>query len=396
MSYRFISQEDVKGKTIVLRVGIDSNVVKGNIVPGERLRQQASVLKDLAGKGAKIIAIGHQGREGKTDFVSLEQHRDFLEKESEIPVEFSKWDSDFSEKILSLKEGQAILLDNVRFNKDETEEKSAIEHSQSPWIKAIAKHADYFVQNAFSVCHRSHASVVGFTPLLPSYVGPTLEKEITALEKMGAIKQNRLLVLGGAKPEDSIKLLKSMLEKNRVDSVISGGLFGNIFVEASGHKLGKSTEFIRQKGMFELIGPAKKLLESFGEKISLPVDFGADENGQRKEIGIEELPSELSLLDIGEKTIAFFREKIMGAELIVFNGPMGVYEQEAFQKGTKSIFEAIAKSNAFSLLGGGDTETAIEQLGLNKERFSHISLAGKALLQYLSGKELPGLIALEV
>ncbi len=393
--YRFVSQENVAGKTVVMRAGIDTNVVSGKIVPGARLCEQAKSIKLLAEKKAKIVVIAHQGREGKVDFISLEQHRDFLEKETGLKIGFAKWSENYSEKIAALREGEVLLMENVRFNKDETEEKSAVEHSQSAWVKAIALGADLFVQNAFSVCHRSHASVVGFTPLLSSFVGPLLEKELSALDKIGGFEKNRLLVLGGAKPKDSLKMLSAMLENGKMDSAIVGGLFGNILTEASGKRLGKSTEFLKQKRFYELVEPAKKILSDFEGKILLPVDFAADDNGNRKNVSIEELPSELEIFDIGDRTIGLFKEKIAKAELIVFNGPMGVYEKEAFQNGTREVLGAIAESDAFSLLGGGDTETALGITGIDKEKFSHISLAGKALLYKFLGKELPGLIGVE-
>tara|TARA_Y100000310_G_scaffold341358_1_gene440251 strand:- start:1071 stop:2261 length:1191 start_codon:yes stop_codon:yes gene_type:complete len=395
MTYNLISQQDVSGKTLVVRIGIDSNVVDGSIVIGERLRQQANSLKQLAAKGAKIIALGHQGREGKTDFISLEQHAVSLAKHPGLDIAFVKWDENYLEKITGMHEGQVLLMDNVRFNKDETVEKSAIEHAKTKWVNDIAAKADFFVQNAFSVCHRSHASIVGFSPLLPSFAGPVLERELSALKELKTVGENRILVLGGAKPKDSVKLLEKMLEKEKVDTVLVGGLFAELFWKSFGKEFGAKDNFFKEKGLMDSLPQFKQLFSRFEEKIILPMDFAIENNGERKDVLIENLPSEFATMDIGNKTIELFGEKISASNSIVFNGPMGVYEQELFQKGTRSIFNAIAESNAFSLIGGGDTETALEKLGISPDSFNQVSLAGKALVAFLSGEQLPGLTVLE-
>jgi len=395
LPYRFISKEDVQGKTIVIRVDFNTNVVGGKIVPGARLREHSNTLKELASKGAKLIVLAHQGRKGDKDFISLKQHAEFVASHTSLTVKFSSWEGNIVEKIKGLHEGEILIMDNTRFNDGENEDKSAVEHSKSSWVKEIANNADFFVLDALSVAHRAHASVIGFAPLLPSYVGILLEKELNALQKLQGFKQDRVLVLGGAKPGDSIKLLGKMLEEGSVDSALIGGLFAELFWKSLGKNFGAKDSFLKEKGFIELLPQFKQLFSKYEEKISLPLDFAVEENKSRKNISIDALPTQNPTMDIGNKTIDLFKEKIAEAEAIVFNGPMGVYERELFQKGTREILTAIAESKAFSLLGGGDTETALEKLAIPAEKFSHVSLAGKALLAYLSGKELPGLIALE-
>ncbi len=395
MVYRFISAENVFGKTIALRADLNSAVEGGNVIVSARIREHAQTIKNLSNKGAKVVVLSHQGQKGDDDFLSLKQHAVALEKLTGKKINFFTWEQDYLKEIKFSKNGDIILLENTRFNEGEAVEKTSEEHSKEDFVKNIAEVVDFFVLDALSVAHRSHASVVGFNVLVPARVGPVLEKEIRALEKLSNISQGKLLVLGGAKIEDSVKLLKHMLDKKMVDRVIIGGLFGELFLKAKGINFGKKEDFFVSKNFPQILPEAQKILELHSGKIVLPIDLALDENGKRKEISLEHLPSSFSSMDIGEKTAKLFADEISKAKLIVFNGPMGVYEKEGFEKGTKEVLEAIGNSKAFSILGGGDTETALDLLKLDKSKFGHVSLAGKALLSYLSGKELAGLKALQ-
>lgn len=396
MAYKFISAENVFGKTIALRADLNSAVESGNVIVSARIKQHAQTIKDLSDKGAKVVVLSHQGQKGDDDFLSLKQHAIALEKLVGKKIIFVSWEQDYLKEIKFSKNGEIILLENTRFNEGEAVEKSLEEHSKEEFVRNISEVADFFVLDALSVAHRSHASVVGFNVLVPSRVGPVLEKEVKALEKLSNIPEGKLLVLGGAKIEDSIKLLKHMLDKKMVDKVLIGGLFGELFLKAKGLNFGKKEAFFASKNFPQMIPEAQKILELHSHKIVLPIDLALDENGKRKEISLNELPSDFSSMDIGEKTSKLFSEEIAKAKLVVFNGPMGIYEKNGFEKGTKEVLQAIGNSKAFSILGGGDTETALDLLKLDKNKFGHVSLAGKALLSYLSGKELAGLKALSM
>ena len=395
MPINFISQQDVKGKTLLLRCDLNSNVINGKIAVSARLREHAQTIKQLAVAGAKLVVLAHQGRKGDADFISLQQHSAALEKLVGKKIKFFGWNSNYVAEIGLLKESEIVLMENTRFLDAESEEKSPEEHAQTDFVKKLASVSDYFVQDALSVCHRSQASVVGFSTLLPCFAGQVLEKELLALQKIAEVKEKRLLVLGGAKPKESIEVLESMLGQGKIDEALLGGLLAELFWCCQGIKFGAKEKFFEEKKLLGLLPNCSKIFEAFSEKILLPIDFALDCNGKKKNLLVEQLPSEYSTADIGEKTILAFCKKVSGASVIIFNGPMGVYEKKYFAIGTKKVLQAISKSKAFSILGGGDTETALGQLGFKQEQFSHVSLAGKALLEFLAGKELPGLAALE-
>ncbi len=191
MVCRFISLENVKGKTLVVRLDLNSPFESGKILVSQRLREHSETVAGLCKKGARLVLLAHQGRKGNEDFVSLKQHAGELEKLSKTKVSFCPWQSDFVAAIKNLENGRALLLDNTRFQDDEATEKTPEAHSKSPWIKAIALVSDFFVEDALSVCHRSHASVLGFGPLLPCFAGPALEKEMKALEKFETRKKKQ-------------------------------------------------------------------------------------------------------------------------------------------------------------------------------------------------------------
>ena len=390
--YKFIGNENVSGKTIIVRADLNSNVENGELFAGARITEHAKTFKHLSGKGAKVVVLAHQGRKGGDDFATLEQHAAALTEEIGKEVKLVKWESDYVSAIKAMQGGDIILMDNVRQFDDEEKDFSPEEAAKLERIAKMAPVADMFVQDALSVCHRSQPSVVGFTAVLPSFVGPVLEKEVNALKHYDKGEKPCLFILGGAKVEDSIKLMKIILESGKADMVCVGGLFGELFLKATGKKLGEKDRFFEENGLTPLLEPAKQLLDSFGEKITLPVDVAViDDDDERKELGVDELPTDFTICDVGMETIALFKQKMKKAKFIVFNGPLGMFEKYGFELGTKKVFDAMSKGKAFSFLGGGDTETAIQQLEFAMSDFSHVSLAGKALLAYLSGKELPGL-----
>lgn len=391
MAYRFISAENVSGKTLVVRLGLDSSIENGKIVVSERLREHAGTVAFLCKKGARLVLLAHQGRKGNEDFFSLEQHAKELSKLSKTKIFFCSWKEDFVSAIKNMKFGEAILLDNTRFNDDEAVEKTPEEHSKSPWIRKIAAASDFFVQDALNACHRAHASVIGFRPLLPCFAGPALEKEIKALESFESVEKNRLFILGGAKIEDSVKMIRFLLENKKADVILLGGLLGELFLKSKGIALGAKDNFFAQNGLDRLVPDAQDVLQKFPGKIFLPLDIAVEEKGKRKEILCVDLPSSSSIMDIGKRAVSAMKSQIGKCDFFVFNGPLGVFEKKNFAKATKEIFMEFKKSKKPGILGGGDTETALQKLGFSTRDFCHVSLAGKALLEYLSGKKLPGL-----
>ena len=392
---------DVKDKTVLVRVDFNSPVdpETKKVLSDTRIRAHGeTTVKELAEKGAKVVILAHQGRPGEPDFISLEQHAEILGKILGKPVKFV--DDVYGEKaqkaIRELKSGEILVLDNVRKFPGERKKATPEEHSKSELVMNLAPLADIFVNDAFAAAHRAHASIVGFTVLLPSAAGRIMERELKALSKVLENPEKPCVyILGGAKADDSLQISKYVLDNNIADHVLTGGITGHLFLVARGYDLGKpNMELLEKKELMGLVPGIKELMEKYPGKIETPVDLAVEVEGKRKEITVEELPTEHPIYDIGTKTIEKYSQIISNAKSIVFSGPPGVYEKEEFLKGTKGLFEAIASSNAFSLVGGGHSVAAVHSLGL-ADKMSYISTAGGALIEFLMGKELPGVAALE-
>jgi len=385
---RGITNVNLKGKRVLLRADLNVPIEDGKIVPGPRMDVHARTAKMLSDKGARVIILAHQGRKGKADFASLEQHAKHLHHIIKRDVFFvdDTVGPQAKEAIRSLKDGDILLLDNVRKLDDDANHDGQI-------VKELSPLADYFVLDALSVAHRNHASVVGFTKTLPSFAGPHLMEDVEALDKLRHSK-DVIFVLGGSKVEDSFAIMKKWLHEGKARKVLVCGALATLLLHAKGHKVGESMEFLNLSSLEDHCAEAKKMLEEFDDRIALPVDVGLAVGMERHDREVGEIERG-QIWDIGPKTVEKYREDIFNSHTVVMNGPAGVYEMEAFSKGTRSVLEAIAQCDAFSLLGGGHTVSAVEKFGLEKQHFSHISLAGKALIEYLGGHDLPGLNALE-
>lgn len=403
MKKDFLTLDDVEvnSKTVLVRVDINSpfDQATKKILDNERIREHAKTIKELAEKKAKVVVLAHQGRKGDPDFISLEQHAKILEKYVGSKVKFINdiIGEKAKQKIKSLGKGEILLLDNLRFLEEETKELNPEKHAKSNLVKELSSLADIFVLDAFSASHRSHASIVGFAHVLPTYAGRVMEKELISKEKALNPLGTNVFVLGGAKPDDCLNIIEYMFKKNpgSIEKVLTCGTVGEIFLLAKGYDLGKETkEFFEKKGFLSLLSQAKKLIKKYEYEIELPIDVAFEENGKRKEILVEKLPVETMLLDIGLKTVNKYISMIKKIRTIVVKGPAGVYEKKGFEMGTNLLLKAIANSKAFSLIGGGDTLLAIEKFGIDKNKFSFISLGGGALITYLSGKPMPGIEAL--
>ena len=393
--YKFLGKEDVSGKTVLIRVDLNSNAEGGELFPSERIKQHALTLNQLSEKGAKTIVLAHQGRKGEEDCISLQQHADAIKEEIGKELQLLAWDSDYVAAIKQMQPGAIILMENVRFHDNEEKDFTPEEAAKIDWVQKIASCAELFVQDALSVCHRAQPSVVGFSSL-PCFVGPVLERELGALAKYEKGERPVLFIFGGAKIKDSLELMGVILTSGKADNVCVGGLLGQLFLKAAGKNLGETEKTFEEKGLNPLIEKAQQLLSSFKDKIILPIDLAVvDEDDERLEITVEELPTDFPIGDIGLETVALFKKQVHKAKLIVFNGPVGMFEKYGLEVATKKVLEAVSKSKAFSIIGGGDTVDALRELEFMPTQFSHVSLGGKALLQYLSGQSLPGLQALQ-
>ena len=392
---------DVKGKTVLLRVDFNSPVDPDTkkILDDTRIKAHAeTTIKELSEKGAKVVILAHQGRPGEPDFISLEQHTKRLSEILGKPVRYidDLYGEEAKRAIRELKPGEIIVLKNTRTYPYERKSKPPEEHAKSDFIKELASLADLFVNDAFSAAHRSHASVVGFAAVLPSVAGRIMERELKALARvLESPEKPCIFILGGAKADDSLKISQYVLDNNIADYVLTGGITGHLFLAATGVDLGgPNMALLEKQKVLDLIPGIKELMAKYPGKIKVPADVAIEIDGERKEISTKDLPTEYPIYDIGTETIKEYSRIIGEAKSIVVSGPPGVYEREEFRKGTKEILEAVANSKAFSLVGGGHTVAAVQELGL-ADKMSYISTAGGALIEFLMGSKLPGVVALE-
>jgi len=400
---KFLTLDDVTVKDKVALVRVDFNSAidpkTHKILEDARIRAHAeTTIKELSEKGAKVVILAHQGRKGDPDFIPLKQHAEILGKILKKPVKYV--DDLYGEKaknaIKSLKNGEILVLENVRTFAGETKDGTPEEHAKTELVRNLAPLADVFVNDAFAAAHRAHVSMVGFTAVLPSVAGRIMERE---LKSLGKVLENPekpcIFILGGAKADDSLEISKYVLDKEIANYVLTGGVVGQVFLAAKGVDLGKpNMDYLEKKELMSFLPGIKALIQKYPDRIKTPLDMAVEVKGKRKEISVDELPTEYPTYDIGAKTVDDYANIIRKAKSIVISGPMGVYENKEFSFGTKKILEEIANSKAFSLAGGGHTISAIEEFGLTK-KISYISTAGGALIEFLMGKKLPGVVALE-
>ena len=382
---------DVKGKKVLLRC--DFNVPQdketGAITSDKRIVAAVPTIKYLLDQGAAVIACSHLGKpkgEWKTK-LTLAPVAERLSQLLGQKVIFASdiIGEDAKAKAAALKPGEIMLLENLRF--DIREEKNG-----EDFAKALADMADVFVSDAFGTVHRAHASTAGVAAFLPAYSGLLVDKELSIMGKaLDDPRRPFVAVLGGAKVSDKINVINNLLEK--ADTVIIGGGMAYTFKKAQGFEIGKSLlEEDRIDYAREMIAKAAEKGVSF----LLPVDnlCAAEFSADAEPVLVEgDIPADLMGMDIGPKTVACFTDAVKGAGTIVWNGPMGVFEFDKFAGGTKAMAKALAESGAVTIVGGGDSAAAVEKLGF-ADKITHISTGGGASLEFLEGKELPGVACL--
>ena len=391
---------DVKGKTVLFRPDINSPVKNGKIVNDNRLNATVPTLKYLVDGGAKVAIIAHQGDTlDYQNLMSMAPHAERLTEISGIKVEYiDDVCGEYAlQRVRELKEGEVVLLGNLRYL---TEEVSTFEKDvklkaedmlNTYLVRRLAPLFDIYVNDAFSAAHRNAPSMVAFELLMPSYAGPLFFKEYEALHSvMTSANKPLVFVLGGAKISDAFGMMGKVLKDGVADKIVACGVTGVVMRLAQGIKVGKAYEgWLKDRDLLVFVEQAKELLKDYGDKFVLPVDFAYECNGERKEISLEELPNDVAmLLDVGSKSVSIFEEVIQSAGTIFVNGPAGVYENEMFAYGTDKIWNAIAKSSAYSVIGGGDTVTAASKF-IDLKDVSYVCTAGGAMVRFLSGKKLP-------
>ena len=382
-----ITDIDVNGKKVLVRVDFNVPIKEGNIKDDTRITAALPTINYLLEQGAAVILFSHLGRpkdEPDPQF-SLAPVAEHLATLIPNPVKFAEdCVGDVAEKAAdTLKPGEVLVLENTRFYKAEKK-------NDPEMAKKFAKLADIFVNDAFGSAHRAHASTEGVAHYLPAVAGFLMEKEIRYLGQAIANPERPFVaILGGAKISDKIGVIDNLLEK--ADAVLIGGGMANTFLKAQGFEMADS--LVEE----EVVEKAKELLTKGGEKLHLPVDMvmaDAFENDAQKKVSkVQNVPAGWRVLDIGPDTVDHYAKVIAEAGTVVWNGPMGVFEMPNFAKGTFGVAQAVANSKAVSIIGGGDSVSAINQSGL-AEKVTHISTGGGASLEMLEGITLPGLAAL--
>ncbi|WP_018583025.1 phosphoglycerate kinase [Salinispora arenicola] len=387
--------EEVTGRRVLVRADLNVPLDKqtGQITDDGRIRAVLPTLGALVQAGAKVVVCSHLGRpKGSPDpAFSLRPVAGRLGELLGAPVHFAEDTVGDSARstVAGLADGQVALLENLRFNPGET---SKDEARRGAFADQLAALADAYVDDAFGAVHRRHASVYDVPARLPHVAGRLVLREVEVLGTLtGEPDRPYVVVLGGSKVSDKLAVIEALLPK--VDRLLVGGGMCFTFLKAQGHEVGSS--LLEE----EMVETCRSLLERAGGKIMLPVDVVAADafapDAPHDTVRADGIPSKRVGLDIGPETVAGFAAALRGARTIFWNGPMGVFEMAAFAHGTRGVAEAIANADAFTVVGGGDSAAAVRALGLDEQAFSHISTGGGASLEYLEGKTLPGIAALE-
>jgi len=403
--YFTLNDFDLKDRSVLLRVDINSpiNPDTGELLGDTRIRAHLDTIRALA--GSKVAIMAHQSRPGSRDFISLKVHAERLSSLLGKDIRFvdDLFGSTARKAISEMETGDILLLENVRFYSEEVgikkyNGKDFTPQADTNIVRNLAPLADFFVNDAFAAAHRAQPSLVGFVERLPSLAGLLMEKEFRNLGRaLEGAESPAIAVLGGAKADDSINIIKNMLSNDIVDNVLTTGVVANIFLHANGVDPGKpSTDYImtKFKDPEKIIREAKEILKKWPDRVKIPVDVALNDNGTRKGVTVKELPADLPIYDIGLDTIVEYSDYIERAKTIIANGPAGVFEMEEFAIGTEELFRAMADSEGFTVVGGGETTTVCSILGIS-DRIDHISTGGGASINFLAGKPMPVKIALE-
>jgi phosphoglycerate kinase len=394
MSFRTLDDLDVRGKRVLVRADLNVPMADGKVTDTLRIVRQAPTIRELAEKGARVIVLSHFDRpKGKVvPSMSLKPLTGPLAKEIGRPVAFADdcIGPTAESAVAALKDGQVLLLENTRFHKGE-------EANDPAMAKQLAALGDIFVNDAFSAAHRAHASTEGVARLLPNAAGRSMQAELTHLEKaLGNPERPLMAVVGGAKVSTKIELLENLVK--RVETLVIGGAMANTFLAAQGVAVGKS---LYEADHLETARKVIHMATEAGAAILLPVDVVVAKafkaGAAHRTVPVSQIGADEMVLDVGEKSVAEFHSRLNTTRTLVWNGPLGAFETEPFDRGTVAAAQMVASrtraGQLLSVAGGGDTVAALAHAGV-EDGFTYVSTAGGAFLEWLEGKQLPGVEAL--
>ena len=393
--YLTLDDFELRDRHVLLRLDInvplDPNTK--NILDEGRIIAATPTLDALA--GAKVTVLSHQSRPGRDDFTSLQEHATLLQNNCSQSVRFVEdvMGPAARQAIREVRSGEVLVLDNVRFCAEENLEASGEKLARTNLVSRLAPLFDLYVNDAFAASHRSQASLVGFPFLLPSAAGKLMERELVALKRL-LVEPDRpsTYILGGAKVEDKVPVIENILSSGKADHVLVGGNVAKVFLKAADRKFGQSDE-AELENLTDEVLKANRIISKFRKRIVLPSDFGTIIDGKRANTPVTRLRRAGRALDIGTKTAEKFSEIISKSRTVVASGPMGVFEEDGFETGTKTVLESMGNSDAFTVIGGGHLSGYAGILGIS-DKLSHVSTAGGAMLSLLAGEELPAIEAL--
>jgi phosphoglycerate kinase len=400
MSYRTLD-DLADGQRVLLRVDLNSPVSVGVVEDNRRFSRHTRTIRELIDAGHAVAVLAHQGRPGRDSFVTLEQHAEILSEHLDHHVEYvpDTMGQPALDAIDALGGGEVLVLENVRMTDDELPERPPAEHAESGLVQTLAPEFDVFVSDGYSVAHRSHASIVGFPLEMESYAGRVMAAEYEANSAIA----NRdfdgevTMVAGGTKATDVIDVMTELEDK--VDNFLLGGVVGELFLRAVGYDVGRD---IDEGDLYESQWRANKerirsLIEGHPSELVYPSDLAfANQNDERGEVTVADVKNkDHDYVDIGSDTAEQFADIAANSEAVFVKGALGTFEDERFSNGTTRVLEAIGHSDCFSVVGGGDTSRAIEMYGMDEDEYSHVSIAGGAYINALTGGSLPGVEVLK-
>jgi phosphoglycerate kinase len=393
MNVKDLNDLNLNSSQVILRCDLNVPIKNGEILDDGRIKASLPTIKKLLAADCSIVIIAHLGRPKgvRSSDLSLSPVAKRLSELLKTPVKFCDEILGQGIKARALKPGQILLLENIRFEEAET---SKDENLRKGLAQELSSYGDFYIGDGFGAVHRKHASVFELAKLLPNAAGDLVSAEIKVLERLTNQPQRPYgVVLGGAKVSDKIAVISNLL--NKVDLLAIGGGMVFTFLAAQGNEIGKS---LVEPDLFPVVRELLERAESLGVKILLPTDIAVGNEFSDKAIAtlvsVDAIKPDQMGLDIGEVSARNFANEIVKCKTVFWNGPMGVFEFSNFSNGTRVVAQALTEVSGLSVVGGGDSAAAVRQLGFNDNSFGYISTGGGASLEYLEGKELPGLIAL--